>query len=64
MSDSIYRGGSGNCGHVLHSVHMLNYNHIVIGKDVDTIVESQLAAFRFLKYQGQALAKHSISVVK
>ena len=43
---------------------MLNYNHIVIDKDVDMTAESQMTAFRFFKYQSQALAKHSISVVK
>ena len=43
---------------------MLLYNHIVIGKYVHMIVESQLAAFRFLKYQGHVLAKHSFSDVK
>ena len=60
----VTRGGLGNCGHVSHSVHMLLYNDIVIGKYVYMIVESQLAAFRFFKYQGQVLATHSFNVQK
>ena len=26
------KAGSGNCGHVSYSVHMLLYNHSIIGK--------------------------------
>ena len=40
---------------------MLLYNDIVISKYVYMIVENQLAAFHFFKYQGQVLAKHSMS---
>ena len=44
---------------------MLLYNDIVIGKYLYyMIVESQLAAFCFLKYQGQVVAKHSFNVLK
>ena len=43
---------------------MLLYNDIVIGKYIYMIVGSQLAAFCFLKYQGQVLAIHSFNVIK
>ena len=37
---------------------------IAISKYVYMIVESQLAAFRFLKYQGQVAAKTVFNVLK
>ena len=64
LKNTLYRGGSGNCGQVSHSVHMLLYNHIDIGKYLHMANESQLAAFRFHKYQGQVWAKQSFIVVK
>ena len=41
----LYWGGSGNCGHLSHSVHMLLYNHIVVGKYVHMIDEINLLLF-------------------
>ena len=41
MFSLLNREGSANCVHILHSVHMLLYIHIVIGKCVHMIVESQ-----------------------
>ena len=49
------RGGArvvrGNCGYISHSVHVLLYNDIYWY--LYMIVGSQLAAIRFLQYQGQ-----------
>ena len=62
VATKINRGGSCKCRHISHSVHMLLFNDIVICKYVYMTVESQLAAFRFLKYQGQVLDKHCFNM--